>query len=78
MNELEVNEYINEATEALMGTSEYERWWDALCNERKKLMDEHGANPGTIEGILFELWNLKIGYILNKYGCPEKKNREPD
>lgn len=78
MNELEVNEYINEATEALMGTPEYERWWDALCNERKNLMDKYGANSGNIEGILFELWNLKLGYILDKYYCQKIRSRDPD
>ncbi len=63
MNELEVNEYIAAAEEALYDTPEYKSYFNALIEERKVLI-ENGCNPGSIEAILFSLWNMKIGWII--------------
>lgn len=64
MNELEVNSYIAAASEALQDDPDYKRWFDALVEERKVLLD-HGYNSGTVEGLLFSIWNQRIGYILD-------------
>ena len=65
MNELEVNSYINAAQEGLKGNPEYEHWMEALYVERKRMMDDYGCNGGSLEGILFEIWNKRIAYILD-------------
>ncbi len=65
MNELEVNTYINAAEEALIGDPDHKRWMEALYAARKSMMDEYGCNSGSLEGILFEIWNKRIGYILD-------------
>ena len=64
MNGLEANTYINAASEALQNDPEYNRWFDALVKEREA-MQECGVNTGKIEGILFEIWNQRICYILD-------------
>ncbi len=65
MDILDVNSYINAASEALQDDPEYNRWFKALANERSKIMSGEIAHTGTIEGILYELWALKLAYILD-------------
>lgn len=63
MNSLEVNTYINAAMEALNDDPEYNRWFNALVEQRKAAM-QSGYDLKRLEGILFEIWNMRIGYIL--------------
>ena len=86
MNGLEVNEYITKATEALNDDPEHERWWQALYKERGRMQDEYGDMGSNLEGILFEIWNQRIGYILDhlddpdmpKYHCSPHKPFDED
>lgn len=64
MNELEVNEYINKAEQALKDNPEYQHWFAALARERQRLLSLD-ITIDKIEGILFELWHMKIEYILD-------------
>jgi hypothetical protein len=75
MESLEVNTYINAAEEALHEDPEYRRIFDALVAERIRLRDDYGADYSKIEGILFELWNLKIGYMLDNKDAIGKGER---
>lgn len=63
MSELEVNDYIVAAKEALNDDPDYNRWFNALVEERKAL-SEKGCHSGTVEGLLFSIWNQRIGYII--------------
>ena len=64
MNELDVNTYIAAASEALQDDPDYKRWFNALVEERR-VLGEHGCNVGTVEALLFSIWNQRIGYILD-------------
>lgn len=64
MSELEVNTFINVSTEALNDDPKYKRWFNALVEERVAAK-KCGYDYGRMEGVLFELWNMRIGYILD-------------
>ena len=74
MNELEVNNYISVAEEALKDDPDYQRWFSALVEQRIKARDGEGYDIARVEGILFEMWNAKIGYILDHKEEIEKKS----
>lgn len=63
MTELEVNDYVAAAEEALKDDPTFNSYFSALVKERENLA-ENGCHSGTIEGILFSIWNQRIGYIL--------------
>lgn len=63
MTEIEVNDYISVAREALNDDPDYNRWFSALVEERKAL-SEKGCHSGAVEGLLFSIWNQRIGYII--------------
>ncbi len=63
MSELEVNSYIRAAEEALNDDPAFQSYFNALIEERKALA-EKGCNSGTVEALLFSIWNQRIGYII--------------
>ncbi len=75
MSPIEVNSYINAAEEVLRNDPEYMRWFDALVEKRKEAYDNYGYCVAGVEGVLFELWNAKIGYILDHKDEIEEKNK---
>lgn len=64
MSEIEVNSYICAAQKALNDDPVFQDLFSALVKERKSL-SEKGCNTGTIEALLFSIWNQRIGYILD-------------
>ena len=64
MNELEVNDYIVAAEKALQDDPIFQSNFNALVEQRKALA-EKGCNSGTVEALLFSIWNQRIGYILD-------------
>ena len=65
MDILDVNEYLNAATEALQNDSDYQHWLYALYNARKNALDKCDCNTGKVEGCLWQLYVRQLAYILD-------------
>ncbi len=76
MDTLEVNSYISAAEEALHNDPDYQRWFNALVEQRINAKERGGCDIGKVEGILFEMWNAKIGYILDHRKEIEEKIKQ--
>ena len=62
MKELEANDYTAAAREALNGGPDYNRRLSALAEEREAL-SEKGRHSGTVEGLLFFIWNQRFAAL---------------
>lgn len=74
MDILDVNEYLHASSEAINDDPEFLRWFNALVEARKEAQEKYGYDTGRVEGILYELYAMKLAYILdNKADIDEKK-----
>ena len=78
MDILDVNEYINAASEALQNDSDYQHWLYALYNARKDALDICDCNTGKVEGCLWQLYVRQIAYILDNRELIEENVRSND
>lgn len=75
MDILQVNEYLNAASEALQDDPEYFHWIQALGNARKQALDECDCYTDKIEGCLWQLYARKVAYILDNRDKIEERIR---
>ena len=64
MDILEVNEYLNAASDALQDDPEYFHWIQALGNARKQALDECDCYTDKVEGCLWQVYARQVKYIL--------------
>lgn len=75
MDILDVNEYLNVASEALQSDPDYQHWLYALYNARKEALDECDCYTGKVEGCLWQLYVRQLVYILDNRDKIEDKIR---
>lgn len=78
MDILDVNEYLNAASEALQDDSEYFHWIQALGTARRQALDECDCCTNKVEGCLWQLYVRQVGYILDNRDTIEAKLRRYD
>ncbi len=64
MDILDVNEYLNAASDALQDDPEYFHWIQALGNARKQALDECDCYTNKVEGCLWQVYARQVKYIL--------------
>ncbi len=72
---LDVNEYLNTASNALQDDPDYQHWLYALYNARKETLDECDCYTGKVEGCLWQLYVRQLAYILDNRDLIDEKIR---
>ena len=78
MDILDVNEYLNAASEALQDNVDYQYWLLALYNARKEAIEECDCYTGKVEGCLWQLYVRQLAYILDNRELIEENVRRND
>ena len=80
MDILDVNEYLNAASEALQDDPEYLHWIQALGDARKQALVECNCYTDKVEGCLWQIYARQVAYIIdNKERIEEaKRSREEE
>ena len=78
MDILEVNEYLNAASDALQDDPEYFHWIQALGNARKQALDECDCYTDKVEGCLWQVYVRQVKYILENIGKIDKAIAEAE
>ena len=65
MDTLDVNEYLNAASDALQNDPEYFHWIQALGDARKQALDECDCCTDKVEGCLWQIYVRQVAYILD-------------
>ena len=73
MDILDVNEYLNAASEALQDNVDYQYWLLALYNARKEAIEECDCYTGKVEGCLWQLYVRQLAYILDNRAIIEDR-----
>ncbi len=73
MDILEVNEYLNAASDALQDDPEYFHWIQALGDARKQALDECDCYTDKVEGCLWQIYARQVKYILENKEKIDKK-----
>jgi hypothetical protein len=76
MDILEVNKYLNAASDALQNNPEYLHWIQALGDARKEAMDKCGCSTDKVEGCLWQIYARQVAYILDNKDKIEADKRK--
>lgn len=78
MDILDVNEYLNAASDALQNDPEYFHWIQALGDARKQVLDECDCCTDKVEGCLWQIYARQVAYILEHKDEIEKRIQKSD
>lgn len=78
MDILDVNEYLNAASDALQDDPEYFHWIQALGNARKQALDECDCYTDKVEGCLWQVYVRQVKYILENIDKIDKAIAEAE
>ncbi len=73
MDRLELNGYINAATEALLDDPQYRHLFDDMLVTERIEADKKGFPTNKLEYALNELWCLELDYIMEHRGEIEER-----
>ncbi|MBQ7431357.1 hypothetical protein [Butyrivibrio sp.] len=76
MDIIEVNEYLNAASDALQDDPEYFHWIQALGKARRQALDECNCVTDKVEGCLWQIYARQVGYILDNREKIENAKRK--